>query len=735
MVAQSKPTSAAVLAVLALWLAAPIVFAQDAAPATAPAAGEKTPQEKLEQLWENLIHFIKIGQPDAAKSFGQAILDFGAKPGDVYNASVAISGSQGELVRGRELQGMKEICDKLLKLVEEGYKADRSDAERIKEAIELLDGTQRAYLRGRARLMTSGEYAVPHLLRKLEDPKITTNQRDRITLVLPQIGKEAVLPLVAALETKDPQLRQAIAGALGRIEYPHALPRLKEVYDLKDLQNQTRRVVRAALVSCAGGDMNILDKPAAQLCYDLALKFYYRAESLLPDIRTETANVWFWEEELGGLIFKAVPRGIFCDVYAMRYAQLALKHDAKFYPAISLWLAANVKREVGLPAGTVDPTRRPTDKPARFYMLSFGAAYQQQVLARALRDRDWPVAVSAIEALGRTAGAESLVQPVAGGAQPLVEALSSPNRVVRYWAAVSLATALPRRRFTGHELVMPILGAAMRQTGKKTALIVAANEERRNLLKDAARGLGYEVMDASEAAKGLADARAAGGVDVAILADEPDPMVAAMMVRRDPLLATLPLVIGSQTERFQAMAKSDSRVRLVSPGAKSEEISEAVTEVVKASAGMPLTPEQATDWAVRAAHALRGLGLTNTAVYDITRCRPMLLAALDDPRPPVKEAAAAALATIPGPEAQQGIAKLALDAAAEEKMRIAAFEALGESVRRFGNSLSDEQAKAVVETVAKGAGAVQMAAAEILGALSLPSERVKDLVLQGDDGK
>ena len=113
----------------------------------------------------------------------------------------------------------------------------------------------------------------------------------------------------------------------------------------------------------------LLQRPLAQLYYELALRFYYRAESLVPDVRSSTANVWFWDEELGGLIYKAVPRQIFCDLYAMRMARLALEHDPKFYPAVSLWLAANLKRQVDA-GGRVDPTRTPNEPSATFYVLA-----------------------------------------------------------------------------------------------------------------------------------------------------------------------------------------------------------------------------------------------------------------------------------------------------------------------------------------------------------------------------
>ena len=760
MVAQKKQLLMAASAALAvLWAVAPMAQAQDATPeagttTSAPAAGGGAPaaasapaaggeagaavpapavakEGKLDDLWENLVHYIVIGQDQAALSYAKALLDSGAKPSEVYYLSARSPGSLETLASGRQLKGLAGPVDQLLKIIDLGYSSERSDPEQIRNAIELLAGTQRAHIRGTERLVMSGPYAVPQLLRKLDDPQITDDLREKIMLVLPKLGKEAVLPLMAALNTNNPQLMIAIANALGKLQYPTALGALKTVYDRKDLQEQTRRAVRSALVACAGGDVSILQKPAAQLYYDLALKFYYRAESLQPDIRSELANVWYWDQNLDGLSYKPLPRQIFCDIYAMRSAREALGSDPQFYPAVSIWLGADVKREVDLPAGSQDPTRTKDEPPARFYVLSAGAKYQQDLLARALADRDWPVAVAAIEALGKTAGAETLVKPVAGGAQPLVEALGSSNVVVRYWAAISLALALPREQFTGCELVMPILSSALRQTGKKSAMLVAAKEETRNSMKDALRAMGFEVIDSDDPAKALDGARAAEGVDVAVLANDPDPMIAIGMIRRDPELASLPIVVMSQTDRFGKLAKADVRVRLVATSGSKEELGAAVTDLLKDVSGAPMTPESATGWAVRAAVAVRKLGLTRNAVYDINRTRKSLIEAVGDPRPEVKIAAAEALATIPGPEAQRAIAKLATDSAADEKIRIFAFAALDESVRRFGNALSDEFSQAVVDIVAKSpTGDIRMAAAEVLGGLSLPSSQIKELILQ-----
>ena len=66
--------------------------------------------------------------------------------------------------------------------------------QQIKEAIGLLSGNMRQYIRGRDRLLVSGEYAVPPLLRKLDNPETSMVLRERIMTVLPKFGKAAVPP-------------------------------------------------------------------------------------------------------------------------------------------------------------------------------------------------------------------------------------------------------------------------------------------------------------------------------------------------------------------------------------------------------------------------------------------------------------------------------------------------------------------------------------------------------------
>ncbi len=96
----------------------------------------------------------------------------------------------------------------------------------------------------------------------------------------------------------------------------------------------------------------------AKAFYQLSEKFYYNNADISADVRDPKAkaNIWYWNESTG-LERKQVPPQIFSDIMAMRASEYALKLGAQRGDALSLWLAANYKREVDLPHGMTDPTR------------------------------------------------------------------------------------------------------------------------------------------------------------------------------------------------------------------------------------------------------------------------------------------------------------------------------------------------------------------------------------------
>jgi len=691
-------------------------WAQDAA-----APGGK----KLAEQWEDLLHYIKVARGDLAKSFGEAILNSG-KPREVYLLSVQSRSAQSVLARGTRLQGMEETIQRLQKMIDQGYQAMRTDPAEIERSINMLPVSVRSYARAKERLINSGEYALPQMVQKLTDPRTDALLRERIVQVLPSLGKEIVRPLSVALQTKDEKLREIFASALAEVEYPHAGARLKELHQTEGLLKRTEVLVESALITCTG--KSALSKSVSQMYYDLALKYYYQDESIRPDERSDKANVWYWKND-AGLSFVPVPRQIFCDIYAMRMARLALEHDDEFYPAVSLWLAANLKREADLPAGAADPTLPDGAATAKYYIRAAGATFAQEVLGRALNDYNSTVAIGAIEALRLTAGAKSLVEPMESGDQPLVQAMTYPDRRVRFLAAISFANARPDKRFTGYDLVLMTLNESLRQTGKQAALVIAADEKQSNLLKDAVRAAGYTVLAHADTKEGMKAARAIGGVDLVAVASVPGAAKVVPMLRQEGIFAAVPvLVAASETLPLRNLAKEDKRMILAGAELTAGKLGQALSQAPGLAAGKPMGEDEVTQWAVRSAKAIRLLGLTQNSVFDVSITRTTLTAALAA-KDSVRIAAAQALAVMREAEAQRAICTLAVDAEASEPVRVAAMAALAESVRKFGNQLTEAQAQDVLDIVmTEKADPLRNGAAQDLGALNLRSDQIRELI-------
>ena len=699
--------------------------------AVAAEAAPAEPKVDIKQLWEDLMHYIKIAHPLLTPSTAKAILESGVEPKEVYLLWANTPDAVAVLNRGSNLKGMKQLVVDLQKMIDMGYVAVRTDPEQIENAIKMLGGTFRGYEIAARDLEKSGEYALPQLIQKLSEPTTPITLRERISRVLPRLGKNAVRPLSAALQSDNPNLQEEIAKALGEIGYPHAAGRLKELLSRKNLLPGPRKAATLALIACGGTAAQ--EKSTAAIYYDQALSYYYCRESIMPAAADEMANIWYWKKG-AGLAYKPVPKEIFCDVYAMRMARLALQHDPKFYPAVSLWVGANLNRAAHLAKGQTDATYGESTPTVAYFALASSARYLQDVLARALRDHNSPVAIGAITALSKTAGAKNLIEPVAGGAQPLVEALGYPDRHVRFLAAVSLANALPTKRFVGDELVVTQLIEALRQTGRQTALVIIQDERQRNAVKGAMRDLGYDIIDNANLDEAIRAARQSAGVDVAILSAKPDPSATVARFRTDPVFATLPAIIVSDTERVTTLVKrDDSSVQLkVAEGELvTKDVMEAsLAEAMKLTAGAEMTGDTAATWTVRAAAAIEHLGTTSNAIYDIKRARGALAAALGDSRRPVRLAASRALSVIQTPEAQRAIAALALDTDAPEDVRVAAFNDLSASLRRFGMHLTEELSQAVLGVVkGKDTSDLLNAAAQALGAMDLPSQEIKSLIL------
>jgi len=144
------------------------------------------------------------------------------------------------------------------------------------------------------------------------------------------------------------------------------------------------------------------------------------------------------------------------------------------------------------------------------------------------------------------------------------------------------------------------------------------------------------------------------------------------------------------------------------------------------------TAELAESYALRAAEALLKLAISRNPVIDLSLAQPALItASKSNPQQEIQVLAGQILAYIDSPEAQRAIAEVALDASKPMEVQIAAFESLADSAKVNANQLPDTMVDQIYSLISTDQTDpdLRAAAAAAYGALNLPSQKVKELIL------
>ena len=433
--------------------------------------------------------------------------------------------------------------------------------------------------------------------------------------------------------------------------------------------------------------------------------------------------------DLRGLVKADVPTPIYGDLMAMRNARKSLQQDSSRENSLALWIAANYGREVRLPEGAQDPTRTEQTPSAHYYGVASGAKYLNAVLSRALGDRDTAVALQAVRSLQQIGGESNLF--AAGESKALVAAMRYPDRLVRFEAAFAAAEALPQTQFEEQERVVPILAEALAQTGQAHVVVVQGEEQRNARVK--------ELRDSGYTAAGVATAQAAvsaplPAVDAILITDENPEEVERMieLAASTPRLQGAAVVIVTKTEAspFTVVAARNPQVT-VTQAADTQAITNALNEGRKRAGATPMDQEIANEYALRAAGLLGELAISRGQVLNLGPAQTTLLQALSDGRTEIVVAAGRVLGLINSADAQLGLLTKATDKGTDAQVKISMYNSLTTNAKFFGNQLPAEQVKALQQAVASESDlAIRSAAAEAHGALNLPADEVRQLLLK-----
>ena len=700
--------------------------------------------EPLLELVDDYYHFATIGSYEIANANGQALLQGDYQPQQYLDAFREIHSRRDlppealdrRLVEWQGVPQLSDVATRVSEKINEGRRARATDPAFIAEQVERLSRGQSAFEFALTNLRNSGEYAVPTMVQYLLDP----DRREfhaSIRQAMVRLGLPILNPLLASLEMRDAQVKSSLIRVIGEIGYAVAVPYLLEQVQASPDQ-QVRQTAQQSLQQLGftgNGD-------AAQQYLDLSRKFYYNQAPIQPNQGLGLATVWSWGGDDAGLVRTDVPPQIFNEIQAMRTAGNALalgKDDATLDEALALWLASNYRREGELGEGEQDRTR-PADSPsAGYYGTQAGVRYLQMVLERAETDRRERVAERRYNAADVALRAVESLQEVVGrgnigsGETPLTRAMNFPDRRVRIESAFALAQSLPTQGFSGQEQVVPLLAEALSQTGEPSVLVVSGDADRLNATAEALRGAEYRVNTAGNLRDATAQAAGMTGVDVVVI----DTAVGDLEV--DQFLANAAqnpklsgsaklMIVTSEASRYEQLSQIDPTIATTTR-TESDALAGAVEEARESVGGLPLDSEQATELALRSGELLRLIGTSNS-VFNLSSGEDAILAGLDDERPEVRKLAGEIVALLDSPEAQPALLDKALEANLASDVRVSLFDSLAESAKIYGNRLAGDAERLLNAAASEEDLDVRAAAAEAVGALNLPADQARRLIIE-----
>jgi hypothetical protein len=738
--------SAAVYGIGALGFTSP-VLAQDApagatpppAPATpAPAAAQgnaATPAgAKLPTLADDFMHYALVNNTELAKANGEALLNASASPEELLQAFE--STANGRVPRDIMLQAqrrpeLKDVATRLLDRLEEGYRTVARDPQRVRAEVDRLNNGPRAYQNARDRLAAAGQFAVPIYIEYLQNGG-KRELHPQILRVMSEIGRPLLLPIIEELRVSDPGLKIQLVNVIAEIGYPQALPALRAIQadqatsgELRAAVDNAIRRINPQVQNISPSDLNLM---AAENYYNKKPSY----QPLLPDEKTNP--IWVFDPGLNNVQAINVPTPIWNSVMALRLAESTLKADANNGNAISLWLAANLRREIQLPQGATDPTRG-TGPDAAFYARAAGPIYVNPVLARALDANDPALALRAIDALEATGGTQGLVS--GGEGAPLVRALSHSDRSVRYRAAFALARANPASQFPSFFRVVPILAEAVNATGNPVAIVAIPDENVRNKVAATLRegGSHYTVYAGGNIGEAISNASRASAVDVIFVQNGPDVGRVTNLAHNDPRLANTPVLVAApaaDVNNLTMQLAGNKGVAAVDIAADDAAIATALQTARADTGAVAIDPERAAQYATTAIDLLSTLAADHHSIFQVTEAVPTLAESLRDRRPEIASGAARVLGKVNSQDGQRALAQAALSTEGDAALRVVYMESLAESAKRTGNALDAPAINSLIKVVSANDtdAKLKTAAATALGALNVPSNQASALILQ-----
>lgn len=437
------------------------------------------------------------------------------------------------------------LADRFLGLARVARRAVTEDPGNARETVQrVLEGDpverERALLELRA---TFGPWAVPALVGPLGDRGDADNRVDAIQALV-RLGSDAVMPLVAVLQSDDVTTRRNAAAVLGTLGDPRAAAAL--AFMARDDEDDTTRAVAAEALAK-------LDAPAGDpvaLARNLA-EGWLRGDLELVQPWSGAAVTWHWAD--GALAGRRVLAGLYHLDVAEQTALLAVEHGgAHAVRPVLAAVAAAKQAEIAAAGRLADMegnellAAAQEGLPAIERSLALAGSHRGKGLMLCLSGKRRQV--QAAQALMATMGASAEERTA------LRAALQDPENAVSSAAAMALA-----RQGESDAAVVERLAVAI--TSAPDRLVASIGQTGL-----AGGAPGWQLVAAENPAEGLLRAKMLPPKDVLVVQDGAGGVTLDTLVfglKNDPRTSGVPLVIVTQdVEGVQALY-GDKAARVV----------------------------------------------------------------------------------------------------------------------------------------------------------------------------
>ncbi len=614
--------------------------------------------------------------------------------------AMLVKSKEGATDENRELA---VVVQQILNMTSALDRALVRDQEEVKKVVAELVATKDRYDEWMATFEKAknryGWYLAPGLVALLDHQE--PGERLMAFRALATLGRDAVIPLIVAIDSPSGRVRDQIAGILARIGEPLALSSLKYL-----AETDKDQVVKNAALAAIGRLPNAKDvtRPAWELLAADAVIFV-RGANQLP---RPQYGPYVWRLEEGVLVGQEVAefqvRRMIADLLLVRAVKATKTPELAAVAAF----ASNRAAQVQLYADNLALAKQQGADEARVTLLQGQAAkiHELDQSVRMLGIENMAAALvrtlqEMTEFGGAPAPAIKLINeirefsPTAGGNAKVVAALEaalgSLEQRVRFEASVALAALNPTLTpQTGKEAVNN-LTLAIANPGVRVALLISPDQDVRAYFGGLLNEAGFMPVVVDSASRGLLEASSFPPKHV-ILVDRniEDITVPAAInfVRATKGAAAVPIVVISpsakEAESRDLYQKPDNKVQVIADQIKIEGLRTSVLDAIVKDAQD--TRAEGEVYAQRGAEALLSW-LTVRAPYDMQGAKTGLAASVQDVNRPegVRVPVAACLGYLADKDAMKG---LAVTAATKEggpvPVRVACIRALGETIQRLG---------------------------------------------------